>query len=103
MFVEILLQHDVHFRFLPEHAPQQEADGGQADREHLPPGPLVLAAHGALHPPGAVAARAGGELDGFILHLVSRLRGRGRLLRAQGGGPGGGQPAWRQAGSEAVE
>ena len=101
MFVEILLQHEVHVRFLPERAPQQEPDRDQADGQDLPPGPLVLDPHGAVHPPGPVAALAGGELDGFIVHLV-RLRGHARLWSQSRGSHFRQPSAWHEAGCYTV-
>lgn len=70
MLVQMLLQLGVDVRLFSQYTPKKKADGKQADREDLPPGPLMLAPHGAVNFPGFVTGFTGGKLHGFTFHLI---------------------------------
>lgn len=91
-----LLQLCINVRLSSQCTPQQEAAEHQADGEDLPPGPLKLTPHGAVHFPGSVTGFAGGELDGFVVHLFIPIFGFSWPLRAQSEGPYTVQPAEKE-------
>ena len=95
-FKQRLLQLCVNVWLSSQRAPQQEAGEHQADGEDLPPGPLELTAHAAVHFPGSVTGFTGGELDGFTFHLFVPIFGFSWPLRAQGEGPHTVQPAEKE-------
>lgn len=70
MLEQLLLKLSVNVCLLSQPAPQEEAGAEQAEREDLPPGPLVVAPHGAVDSPDPVTGFAAGELDGLALRLA---------------------------------
>lgn len=87
MLKQLFLQLFIKACLSSQYTPHQEPTTEQADRENLPPGPLKVAPHGAVHFPGPVTAFADGELNGLVVHLILRAFGRGLPLGAQGEGP----------------
>lgn len=92
LFFQHLPDEAVRACLLPEEAPKDQHHEGQAEGQHLPPGPLLLPSQGMLHRPAGRVGFAGGKQNGavsvFFFFALGRRLGPspapGRRMQASG-------------------
>lgn len=91
LFFQHLSDEAIRACLLPKEAPNDQSHEGQAEGQHLPPGPLLLPSQRMLHRPAGRVGFAGGKQNGavsvFFFALGRRLGPRpatGRRMQASG-------------------
>lgn len=77
LFFQHLSDPAVRAGFLPEEAPNDQNHEGQAEGQHLPPGPLPRPSQRMLHRPAGRVGFAGGKQNGAVRVLFFFALGRG--------------------------